>query len=227
MQAVLDPLFEFLGRVLVESQQQDFLRRNGGAGSPRPAEEGQEVPAQVRALVGMDSIRVLEGRPFLGERGISTAKEAADDGTIVLFGRFLGSAGRFGHALGGAMEDRFGISHVVYEVLLIIGRAGGEGVSMRQISQEQVLTSGGATRVVDRMEVAGFVERSVDPGDARARVVRLTKLGERKTVELSRWHRENVDRLFVEALPPERREAFAQDLHALSRAAARILPSLP
>lgn len=160
-------------------------------------------------------------------RDITTPKEAANDETIVLFGRFLGSAGRFGQGLGTALEREFGISHLFFEVLLIIGRAGGEGVSMRHISREQVLTTGGATRVVDRMETAGLVERTVDARDARARLVRLTPLGERTTVQVSRWHRDNVEKIFVQALPADRRKAFAEDLRTLSRAAADVTPLLP
>jgi DNA-binding MarR family transcriptional regulator len=51
---------------------------------------------------------------------------------------------------------------------------------MGAISREQVLTSGGVTRLVDRMAAAGLVERADDPDDRRGRLVRLTPLGEEK-----------------------------------------------
>lgn len=60
---------------------------------------------------------------------------------------------------------------------------------MRTIGQEQVLTTGGATRLVDRMEAAALVERVTDPADRRGRLVRLTPLGEDSAVRISRLPR--------------------------------------
>ncbi|MFE9440832.1 MarR family winged helix-turn-helix transcriptional regulator [Streptomyces sp. NPDC006602] len=159
--------------------------------------------------------------------GISTAKEAANHGLVLAFGRLQGAANRLEYILGRALEVECGISHLMYEVLLILGRAPEPGLSMRAIAQEQVLTTGGATRLVDRMEAAGLVERVEDPGDRRGRLVRLTGLGERTTVEASRVHVENIKRYFLEPLPEADRERFAEDLRILSHAARDMLPRLP
>jgi DNA-binding MarR family transcriptional regulator len=115
----------------------------------------------------------------------------------------------------------------MYEVLLILARAGGPGLSMRTISQEQVLTTGGATRLVDRMEAAALVERVTDPADRRGRLVRLTPLGEDSAVRISRLHVENVKRYLLEPLPAAHRERFAEDLRILSHSARDSLPLLP
>ena len=88
---------------------------------------------------------------------ISTPKEAADNELVLAFGRLQGAANRLEYILGRALEVECGISHLMFEVLLILGRAGEPGLSMRAIAQEQVLTTGGATRLVDRMEAAGLV----------------------------------------------------------------------
>ena len=119
-------------------------------------------------------------------RRISTARQAANDELVLAFGRLLGAANRLEYILGRALEAECGISHLMFEVLLILGRAGRPGLSMRAIAQEQVLTTGGATRLVDRMESAGLVERSDDPDDRRGRVVRLTGHGEKVTVAAAR-----------------------------------------
>lgn len=94
---------------------------------------------------------------------------------------------------------------------------------MRAVAQEQVLTTGGATRLVDRMEAAGLVERVEDPGDRRGRLVRLTPLGEETTVFASRGHVENIWRYF----PVEDRDRFAEHLRILSHTARDTLPRLP
>ncbi|MEU9912332.1 MarR family transcriptional regulator [Streptomyces sp. NPDC051001] len=158
---------------------------------------------------------------------ISTAKEAAGDELVLAFGRLQGAANRLEYILGRALEVECGISHLMFEVLLILGRAGEPGLSMRAIAQEQVLTTGGATRLVDRMEAAGLVERAEDPGDRRGRLVRLTPRGEETTVAAARVHVENIRRYFVAPLPAEDRERFAEDLRILSHAARDTLPRLP
>ena len=156
----------------------------------------------------------------------STAAEAANDELILAFGRLLGAANRLEHILGGALEEQCGISHLMFEVLLILGRAGELGMSMRAVAQEQVLTTGGATRLVDRMEAAGLVERTEDPGDRRGRLVRLTAAGEATAVRASRVHVENIQRFFVEPLPAGDRERFQKDLRILSHSARDALPRL-
>ena len=157
---------------------------------------------------------------------ISTAKEAADNELIVAFGRFQGAANRLEYILGRAIEDECGISHLMFEVLLILGRAGGPGLSMRAISQEKVLTTGGVTRLVDRMVAIGLVERADDPDDRRGRLLRLTALGEQTAVRASQIHLENIRRLFVDPLPVAHRARFAEDLRILSHTARDALPRL-
>ncbi len=163
----------------------------------------------------------------MGERvEISTAKEAADDGLITSFGRLLGAANRLEYILGRALEEECGITHLTYEVLLILGRAGGEGLSMRTIAQQQVLSTGGVTRLIDRMIAAGLVERGEDPADRRSRLVRITAEGERTAVAASAVHRRNIEQYFVAPLPAEHFEQFMADLRLLSRAATDALPRL-
>jgi DNA-binding MarR family transcriptional regulator len=157
---------------------------------------------------------------------VSTAKDAADHELIVAFGRLQGAANRLEYLLGRAIEQECGISHLMFEVLLILGRAGAPGLSMGAISQEQVLTTGGVTRLVDRMEAAGLVERTDDPGDRRARLVRLTPAGEQTLVRAARLHVENIERYFLAPLPSSHRERFMEDLRILSHAARDSLPRI-
>ena len=161
-----------------------------------------------------------------GRTEISTAKDAADHGLILAFGRLLGAANRLEYVLGRSIEQECGINHLTFEVLLILGRADGAGLSMGAIGREQVLTTGGVTRLVDRMEAAGLVERAEDPGDRRGRLVRLTPQGEQMVIRAARIHAENIQRYFLEPLPAEHRERFIEDLRILSHAARDVLPRL-
>ncbi|MDW8803454.1 MarR family transcriptional regulator [Streptomyces scabiei] len=161
------------------------------------------------------------------QAGIRTAKEAADHELVLAFGRLQGAANRLEYILGRALEVECGVSHLMFEVLLILGRAGEPGLPMRAIAQEQVLTSGGATRLVDRMEAAGLVTREESPTDRRGKLVRLTALGEETTVRAARVHVENIKEHFLGPLPEADRERFTEDLRILSHTARDVLPRLP
>jgi DNA-binding MarR family transcriptional regulator len=166
----------------------------------------------------------MRGRGVTEE--IATAKEAAGNELVLAFGRLLGAANRLEYLLGRQIEEECGISHLMYEVLLILARAGERGMSMGAISREQVLTSGGVTRLVDRMEAAGLVERVANPGDRRGRLVRITAAGDAKAVEATRVHLENIRRYFIEPIPAEHRDWFADDLRILSHSARDAIPPM-
>ncbi|SEF35621.1 DNA-binding transcriptional regulator, MarR family [Amycolatopsis pretoriensis] len=157
---------------------------------------------------------------------ITSAQQAGYDPRVLAFGRLQGAANRLEYLLGRALERECGITHLMYEVLLIVGRTGQDGLTMRSIAQEQVLTTGGATRLVDRMSALGLVTRTPSPRDGRVQLVRLTELGEETTVRASRVHVENIEQFFVKPLPPEDRERFAEDLRILSHFARDALPRL-
>ena len=164
----------------------------------------------------------------MGERtGISTAKEAADHELVLAFGRLQGAASRLEYLLGRAIEEECGISHLMFEVLLILGRAGVPGMSMGAIAQEQVLTTGGVTRLVDRMEAAGLVERTEAPGDRRARLVRLTPAGGADRGPRIPGARGERQAVLPRAASRSRSGRFMEDLRILSHAARDMLPRLP
>jgi hypothetical protein len=75
------------------------------------------------------------------DEGIGSAREAAEDDLVVTFGRLLGVANRLEYLVGRALEQECGISHLMYEVLLILGRAGEPGLAMSAIGRAQVLTT--------------------------------------------------------------------------------------
>ena len=114
-----------------------------------------------------------KGGPMARDAQITTAEQAANDRLVLAFGWLQGAANRLEYILGRAIEQECGISHLMFEVLLILGRAGGVGMSMGAIAQERVLTTGGVTRLVDRMEAAGLVARDENPGDRRGRLVTI------------------------------------------------------
>ena len=74
------------------------------------------------------------------------------------------------------------------EALLNIGHAE-EPLRMSDIASRLVLSPGGATKVIDRLEKMGYVTRSPDPHDRRATVIAITPSGHEAMVR----NREIID----------------------------------
>ncbi|MEO8261627.1 MAG: MarR family winged helix-turn-helix transcriptional regulator [Pseudolysinimonas sp.] len=157
----------------------------------------------------------------------ASARDAANDPRIVMFGRLLGAANRLDYLLGRALEDGAGVTHSVFEVLLLVGRAGSGGLALRDIAQARVLTSGGATRLVQRAVAEGLVTRRPSPDDARVQLVELTPHGTDVVLRASALHVQNIERYLIDVLPGDQVEVFADAVRTLSRNAARALPVMP
>jgi len=64
-----------------------------------------------------------------------------------------------------------------YDVLLELGRAGDKGLRPFELERELLLPQYGLSRLLDRIEQAGFVERRPCEEDARGHAVCITKSG--------------------------------------------------
>jgi len=159
--------------------------------------------------------------------GFPSAKAAANDPRILVFGRLLGAANGLEYLLGRSLEENVGITHSIYELLLLVGRAGDGGIALRDIAQSRVLTSGGATRLVQRAVADGLVTRHAASHDARVQLVELTPHGEEVVTRASDLHARNIETYLIDALPADQAEAFAAAVRTLSRNAARALPVMP
>ncbi|MBQ1094413.1 MarR family winged helix-turn-helix transcriptional regulator [Streptomyces sp. B93] len=100
-----------------------------------------------------------------------------DTRAMEVFGRVF----RLSRAMGDAMEKayaRFGISRGEFDVLATLRRSGEPyTLSPRQLSATLMLTTGGMTGRLDKLERAGLLRRSPDPHDRRGLKVTLTEQG--------------------------------------------------
>jgi DNA-binding MarR family transcriptional regulator len=156
---------------------------------------------------------------------ISTPAEAVGDARIQAFGVILTTTNRLERLLGAVMERESGLSHPMFEVLLILA-AKPEGAPMGDLSRRLVLTSGGATRLIDRMIEAGFVERERSNDDKRVQVVTITEAGADKLVEAARRHVGELDRHVFGVLAPDAVASVIGGMDELGRHAAEALPPL-
>ncbi|GAA1776755.1 MarR family winged helix-turn-helix transcriptional regulator [Actinomadura chokoriensis] len=158
---------------------------------------------------------------------MATVTEQDGQGAIVAddvvheFGALLGAASALERIAGRELERRCGIRHAVFEVLLRLSGAGAECPrSMGGLAGELILTSGGMTRIIDRMEEAGLVRREPAPGDRRRQMVDLTPAGRAKLDEALRVHAETLREHFAGPLSEEQHRALVDALRTL-RATAR------
>ncbi|WP_151481496.1 MarR family winged helix-turn-helix transcriptional regulator [Streptomyces albicerus] len=100
-----------------------------------------------------------------------------DTAAMEVFGRVF----RLSRAMGDRMEKsyaRLGISRGEFDVLATLRRSGAPyTLSPRQLSATLMLTTGGMTGRLDKLERAGLLRRSPDPHDRRALQVTLTDRG--------------------------------------------------
>lgn len=116
------------------------------------------------------------------------------------------------------LESRTGLPASWYEVLACL-QSEPEGQRMNELADDLLISRGGATKLVARLEEAGFVERTTPKSDRRATYARLTPEG---LAAVERAHPVQL------ALAEEFFGRFleAEDLDHLTRIAAKVLAGL-
>jgi MarR family transcriptional regulator, 2-MHQ and catechol-resistance regulon repressor len=100
-----------------------------------------------------------------------------DDERIQLMGLIVRTNRRLSETLGRELEQTVGIPLVFFDVLIHVAAAPETRLTMSRLSTDVALTTGGVTRLVDRMVDAGLVERQNCPNDRRSIHVVLTPEG--------------------------------------------------
>jgi MarR family 2-MHQ and catechol resistance regulon transcriptional repressor len=126
-----------------------------------------------------------------------TSVTNADEALITTFGRLVEGYSALDRQLGRALEQRCGIPHAWFEVLLRISRADGGQISMGTLAQQVALTTGGITRMLDRMIGAGLVQRVPCPTDRRVYFAALTEQGQAKLDDAAKVHAANLRQAFA------------------------------
>ena len=86
-----------------------------------------------------------------------------------------------------AAGDFGGLSPREYDVLLVLAEAG-EGLRLGDVASRTFLPQPSMSRIVERLEKRGLVERCSSPSDARGVLVSLTPLGATTQREAGRRH---------------------------------------
>lgn len=95
------------------------------------------------------------------------------------------------------------VSMAEYGVLALLGEAGRKGMRMSDLAQRSLMTSGGFTRLADRLERRGLIERRRSADDGRGFEAVLTREG--KALLRKAWRQQYGDlrTLFFDRLTDE------------------------
>jgi DNA-binding MarR family transcriptional regulator len=142
---------------------------------------------------------------------------------MAVFGRIY----RLAKIVGDGQEKVYaalGINRGEFDVLATLRRAGEPfQLSPKSLSASLMLTTGGMTGRLDRLEHAGLVTRSPDPADRRGLVITLSARG-RELVDEAVGAGLDVQRATLERLPAPARRRLSALLRDLLAAAQSTPP---
>ena len=139
------------------------------------------------------------------------------DERITTYGLLHEAHGRLSHAFEQTLLRRVGISAALYELLLRVARSGEGRVKMSDLARQMAVTTGGATRIADRAQAAGLVERQPCPGDRRIQYLALTDRGRAVLDKATRVHLRDLQHEMVDRLTADELEALHRIAHKLRR----------
>ena len=107
------------------------------------------------------------------------------------------------------LEREHGLPLTSYEVLLYLGDAEGGRLRMGELADRLLLSRSGITRLVDRLERQGMIERERCENDGRGFNAVLTAAGRRKLDAARPAHLGGVRRHFLAQLEPGELDSLA------------------
>jgi DNA-binding MarR family transcriptional regulator len=130
--------------------------------------------------------------------------------------RLLQVSSRVLRELDHALDTHDRITITEFDVLITLDNAPAHQLRMTDLARATMLSSGGMTRLVGRLEHRGLVRRDPDPDDARAFRATLTPDGEHKLTQARITHDAVLTRMIAPHLT-------AGDLRALERTLGKVV----
>jgi DNA-binding MarR family transcriptional regulator len=146
------------------------------------------------------------------EDGTCGLLDQIDDERLHLMGLIIRTNRLLTDSLGRELEQTVGIPLVFFDVLIHVGAAPEGRLTMSRLSTDVALTTGGVTRLVDRMVEAGLVARQNCANDRRSVHVVLTAEGRAKLNQAVAAHIDGIQRHLFAHLEVAERTALESSL---------------
>ncbi len=138
------------------------------------------------------------------------------DEKVVLFGLLLDTNARLSRDFGAELEAECQMPLAWFDVLLQLSSSDGGRMTMSQMADAIVHSTGGTTRLVDRLQEAGLVRRENCASDRRAIYVAITEAGAAKLDEALAVHVRYLDENLAARLTCDERTQLADLLTKLN-----------
>ena len=112
-------------------------------------------------------------------------------------------------ALDADLETAHGLPLTSFEVLMYLADAAGERMRMSDLADRVLLSRSGLTRLVDRLESQGLLERATCKSDARGSFAVLTPAGAERLRAARATHRAGVRERFLTRLTEDEQNLLA------------------
>ena len=119
------------------------------------------------------------------------------DPRVTTFGRLLEACHGLEQRLGTQLEAAAGLPLTTLEVLLRLSRSPQGALTMGELSRQLALTTGGVTRMIDRLSADDLVQRRPSPSDRRVQYAGITPHGERILRDALEHHTEALRDTFA------------------------------
>ena len=124
------------------------------------------------------------------------------------------------NAVDARLKSEFDLPLTHFEPMSVIGRI--PDCRVYDIATELGITTGGASKLVDRIEASGYCRRLPNPADRRSSLLELTPEGQRMLTKAGVAFDEELQRWLADAVPERTLRQFAATLTRLRTAGHRI-----
>ena len=140
------------------------------------------------------------------EAGVRSEGGRLDETELGAWRGFLRAHAALVRDLDAELQSAHGLSLSSYEVLLLLAGASNRRLRMTELAKATLITLGGVTRLVDRLEREGLVERERCASDARGILAVLTPAGLERLRDAGPTHRAGIRRRFLAQLTVAQQE---------------------
>ena len=128
---------------------------------------------------------------------------------LLAWGGLLRTHAQLDRVIDADLRAHDGITHVEFEVLLRLSLSDRARMRIQDLATTSLLTRSGMSRLLDRMERAGVIERQAAPEDGRGAYAALTDQGRALFDQASARHITHVRSIFHSRLTPEELDTLA------------------
>jgi DNA-binding MarR family transcriptional regulator len=129
-----------------------------------------------------------------------------DPSPMTVIGRITRLASLLDRELDAAFAE-YGLAGCDFDVLATLRRSGAPyRLTPTELSRSTMVTTGGMTKRLDRLEASGLIRREADPRDRRGKLIALTDEGRELIDRALEGHLENEERLLSSLSRSDRRQ---------------------